>query len=74
MRAGVGGAGTVEREEAFVSGSPSILSLPPRTFDEVVTTTGSASLTASSKRIDTCTITSQNNQLINTQNHFSVFF
>ena len=38
---------------------PSIFPLPPRTFEEVVTTTGSASLTASSKRIDTCAITSQ---------------
>ena len=70
MRAGGGGG----REEAFVSGSPSILSLPPRTFEVVVTTTGSASLTASSKLIDTCAITSQKNQLLSTQNHSSNVF
>ena len=33
--------------------SPSIFPLPPRTFEEVVTTTGSASFTASSKCINT---------------------
>ena len=69
MRAGGGG-----REEAFVSGSPSIFPLPPRTFEEVVTTTGSASLTASSKRIDTCAITSPKNQRLSTQNHSSNVF
>ena len=69
MRAGGEGG-----EEAFVSGSPSIFPLPPRTFKEVLTTTGSASLTASSKRIDTCAITSQKNQLLSTQNHSSNVF
>ena len=54
--------------------SPSIFSLPPRTFEEVVTMTGSASLTASSKRIDTWAITSQKNQLLSTQNHSSNVF
>ena len=68
MKAGGGGGG---REEAFVYGSLSIFPLPPRTFEEVVTTTGSASLTASSKRIDTCAITRQKNQLLSTQNHSS---
>ena len=54
--------------------SPSIFPLPPRTFEEVVTTTGSASLTASSKRIDTCAITSLKNQPLITQNHSSNVF
>ena len=67
MRAGGKGG---ERKLSF----PSIFPLPPRTFKEVVTTTGSASLTASSKRIDTCAITSQKNQLLSTQNHSSNVF
>ena len=54
--------------------SPSIFPLPPRTFEEVVTMTGSAPLTASSKRIDTWAITSQKNQLLSTQNHSSNVF
>ena len=54
--------------------SPSIFPLPPRTFEEVVTTTGPASFTASSKRIDTGAITSQKNQLLSTQNHCSNVF
>ena len=53
MRAGGEGG---ERGSFLVS--PSIFLLPPRTFEEVVTTTGSASLTASSKRIDMCAIRS----------------
>ena len=70
MRAWGGGG----REEAFVSGSPSIFPLPPRTFEKVVTSTGSVSLTASFKRTDTCAITSQKNQLLRTQNHSSNAF
>ena len=54
--------------------SPSIFPFPPHTFAEVVTTTGSASLTASSKSIDTGAITSQKNQLLGTQNHSSNVF
>ena len=74
MRAGGKKGGGGEREEAFVSGSPSIFPLPPLTFKEVATATGSASLTASSKRIDMCAITSQQNQLLSTQNHSSNVF
>ena len=57
--------------------SPSIFPLPSRTFEEVVTTTGSASFTASSKCINTGAaraITSQKNQLPSTQNHCSNVF
>lgn len=74
MRAGGGRQGGGGREGAFVCGSPSMFPLPPRTFEEVVTSTGSASLTTSSKRIDTCAITSQKNQLLSTKNHSSNVF